>query len=184
MISEEDTDRYLAEVLEILRQEFDGGDKSALLKAIYYWCLMNRPYGFVEAPSEDDGKPSDEIGGAVVGLPQFRPLPEWLRLAFLAAYESRARFEIKSWDEVFDQPVPKGTQLEKEKLRRLVIERVWALKTKDPEMPIDRGLFDQIGEELGIPGSTIDGLYYDERSRWLREIYEITHRLFGTPEKN
>jgi hypothetical protein len=154
MISEAETDKYLAECLEILKEKLEGGNKSALLYAIYHCLLMKRP------------------------------LPEWLRLAFLHAYEAHARFEIRSWDEVFGRPVPKGTQLEKEKLRRVVIKRVWALKTKDPEMPIDRGLFDQIGEELGIPGSTIDGLYYDERSRYLREIYEMSHRLFGTPEKN
>jgi hypothetical protein len=30
----------------------------------------------------------------------------------------------------------------------------------------------------------LDGLYYDERSRGLREIYEIADRLFGNPEKS
>jgi hypothetical protein len=183
MISEEDTDKYLAEVLDILRQKLKDGDKSALLEALYHWCLMNRPYGFVEAPVEDNGKPSDEIGG-VVGLPQFRPLPEWLRLAFKDAYErGRARFETKTWDDIFDAPVPKSTQLEKDKLRRLVIKRVWALKV---ERPIDRGMFEQIGKELGIAAGTIDGLYYDERSRTLREnlreLYEITAPL-RNPEK-
>jgi hypothetical protein len=153
MISEEDTDKYLAEVLEILKEIFEGGGKWALLNAIYYCCLLKRP------------------------------LPEWLRLAFVHAYESRARFEIRSWDEVFDRPVPKSTHPEKEKLRRLVIERVWTLKTENPETAIDRGLFEQIGEELGIPGSTIDGLYYDKRSRGLREIYQRLDRLFGNPEK-
>jgi hypothetical protein len=110
-------------------------------------------------------------------------LPEWLRSEFLKAYEAHARFEIRSWDEVFDSPVPKSTQLEKEKLRRVVIERVWTLKTEDPKRPIDRGLFEQIGDELGIPGSTIDGLYYDERSRELRELRAIAHRIFETPEE-
>jgi hypothetical protein len=156
MISEEETDKYLVEVLEILKEKFDGGNKSALLYAIYHCCLMKRP------------------------------LAEWLRLAFLHAYEAHARFEIRSWDEVFDPPVPKSTRLEKEKLRRLVIERVWTLKTENPETPIDRGLFDQIGEELGFSGSTVDGLYYDERSRELRELYgdlyEIARPIFETPE--
>jgi hypothetical protein len=124
MIPDADTDKYLAEVLEILKERFEGGDKASLLEAVYR-CLLMR-----------------------------RPLPEWLRLAFLNAYEARARFEIRSWDEVFDRPVPKSTHLEKEKLRHLVIERVWRLKTENPERAIDRGLFDQIGEELGIPGST------------------------------
>src|SRR5262245_58171422 len=135
MITEEDDDKYLAKILEVLREKLDGGDKSMLLRAIYQCCLMKRP------------------------------LPGWLRLAFVDAYESATgRYESKSWDRVFGQPHPKNTQLEKEKLRRRVIERVWTLKAEDPERPIDRGLFEQIGEELGIAAGTIDGLYYDERS--------------------
>jgi hypothetical protein len=152
MISEEDTDKYLEEILEILSKKFEDGDKSALLYAIYYCLLMQRP------------------------------LPDGLRLAFLDAYESAARFEIRSWDDVFGRPVPKGTHLKTEKrkaeLRSLVLERVRELGE-----PIDRGLFDKIGEELGIPGSTIDDLYYDERSRELRELYEIADRIFETPKK-
>jgi hypothetical protein len=137
-----------------LRQQFEGGDRSALLKAIYHCCLMKRS------------------------------LPDWLRLAFLDVYESATgRYEIKSWDHAFDQPHPKGAHLDKEKLRRRIIERVWALKAEDPEKPIDRGLFEQIGKELDISGSTIDGLYYDERSRYLRESYETIYRLFTNPEK-
>jgi hypothetical protein len=150
MISEKVTDEYLAEILEILKQKFEGGDKSALLYAVYHCLLMKRP------------------------------LPEWLRLAFLHAYEAHARFEIRTWDEVFGPPVPKSTQLEKEKLRRLIINRVWELRAK---RPIDRGLFEQIGEQLDMSGSTIDSIYYDERSRSLREIYEIADSFFGNPKK-
>jgi hypothetical protein len=153
MISEQDTDKYLAEVLEILKEIFDGGGKWALLNAIYYCCLLKRP------------------------------VPEWLQSAFIDAYESATGHEIKSWNDAFGRPHPKGTQLEKEKLRRLVIARVWTLKTENPETAIDRGMFEQIGEELGIPGSTIDGLYYDGRSRGLRESYERAYHLFRNPDK-
>jgi len=119
MISDEDTDKYLAEVLEILKEIFEGGGKWALLDAIYR-CLQLR-----------------------------RPVPEWLRVAFLDAYEARARFEIRSWDEIFDRPVPKGTHLKTEKrnaeLRFLIMERVEALKA---ERAIDKRLFEQVGKAL------------------------------------
>ena len=142
MISESDTDKYVAEILDILHERFDNGDKSALLYAIYHCLLMKRP------------------------------LPEWLRLAFLHTYEAHARFEIRSWDEVFGRPVPKGTHLETEKqkaeLRPLIILRVQALKTEG--RPIDKNLFEEIGTELGISGSTAGDIYYDERSRELRKI--------------
>jgi hypothetical protein len=138
MISEAETDKYLAEILDILKERFEGGDKSALLYAIYHCLLMKRP------------------------------LPEWLRLKFLHAYEAHARFEIRSWNEVFGQPVPKSTHLETEKrnaeLRFHIIDRVQALKA---EKPIDKDLFEQIGEELGISGTTVSDIYYDKHTREL-----------------
>jgi hypothetical protein len=144
MISEEDTDEYLAEVLEILKEIFDGDNKWPLLDAIYR-CLQLR-----------------------------RPVPEWLRVAFLDAYEARARFEIRSWDEVFGKPVPKGIHLETERrnaeLRPLILERVKALKAE--KKPIDKGLFEKIGRELNPPlkGTTVSEIYYNERSRELSEM--------------
>ena len=147
MISGEDTDKYLAEVLEILKERFEGGDKSALLYAIYHCLLLKRP------------------------------IPEWLRLEFLHAYEAHARFEITLWDEVFGPPVPKGTHLKTEKrnaeFRPLIIERVRALSAKQP---IDKALFDLIGEEIGISGTTVSEIYYDERSRELRDMIHSLER--------
>jgi hypothetical protein len=143
MISESDTDKYLMEILEILKERFEAGDKSALLSAIYHCLLLKRS------------------------------LPEWLRLAFLHTYEAHARFEIRSWDEVFGRPVPKGMHLETEKrnaeLRPLIIERVQALKA---ERPIDKGLFEEIGRDLKLAGTTVSDIYYDERSR---ELYEMVY---------
>jgi len=95
---EANTDEHLTECLRILQEQFEAGDKSALLNAIYH-CLLMR-----------------------------RPLPEGLRLACLHAYEAHTRFEIRSWGDVFGLPVPKGTHLETEKrnadLRIRVIELV------------------------------------------------------------
>src|SRR5215471_3458558 len=148
MISEVETDKYVAECLEILKAKLEGGNKSALLDAIYHCLLMKRP------------------------------LPEWLRLAFLHAYEAHARFEIRSWNEVFGLPVPKGTHLETEKrnaeLRPLIIERVQAMKAQ--KKPIDKSLFEEIGMELGISGTTASDIYYDERSR---ELYEMIYGASG-----
>jgi hypothetical protein len=141
MISEAETDEYLAECLQILKEKFESGNKTGLLYAIYY-CLLLR-----------------------------RPLPDWLRLAFLHTYEARARFEIRSWDDVFGRPVPKGTHLKTEKrnseLRFLILERVEALKAEG--RPIDKGLFEEVGMGLRISGTTASDIYYDERTRELRE---------------
>jgi hypothetical protein len=146
MISKAQTDKYLRELLDILKERFEGGDKSALLYAIYRCLLMKRP------------------------------LPEWLRLTFLHAYEAHGRFEIRSWDEVFGRPVPKNTQLDKQRrnaeLRPLIIERVEA---REAGTPIDKGLFEEIGQGLTPPlkGTTVSEIYYDERSRELREMMDF-----------
>src|SRR5262245_8948207 len=141
MISEKETDKYLAEVLEILKERFGGGDKSALLSAIHHCSLLKRS------------------------------LPEWARLGFSNAYESATGYEIKSWDEVFGRPHPKGAHLGTErrnfKLRPIIIERVQALRT---EKPVDKALFEMIGKELGISGTTVNEIYYDERCRNLYEM--------------
>jgi hypothetical protein len=50
MISEEDTDKHLAKILRILQKRSKNGDKSALLDAIYYCCLMKRPFGLHPVP--------------------------------------------------------------------------------------------------------------------------------------
>jgi len=144
MISEAKTDKYVAEYFEkMLKRQFEAGDKSALLQAIY-GCLQLR-----------------------------RPMPEWLQVAFLNACEAAERFGIRSWDEVFGRPVPKGTHLETEKrnaeLRFLIIGRVKELRT---EMPIDRSLFEKIGRELNPPlkGTTVSEIYYDKRNYELRKM--------------
>jgi len=153
MISEAETDEYLSEVLNILKERFDGGENSALLYAIYHCLLLKRP------------------------------LPEWLRLAFLHTYEAHARFEIRSWDEVFGRPVPKGAHLETEKrnaeLRPLIIERVKALK--GPKTPIDKNLFEEIGRKLKPPlsGTAVSDIYYDERSRELRDMIQNLEDISG-----
>jgi len=145
MISEEGTDKHLAKILRILQKRSKNGDKSALLDAIYYCCLMKRP------------------------------LPEWLRRAFLTAYNTKTGYEIKSWDDAFGQPHPKGKHVDRErlkfKLRHILVQRVEELQS---EMPIDKKLFEKIGKELGIGGSTtISDIYYEER----RQLKEETVRF-------
>jgi hypothetical protein len=159
MISEEDTDKYLAEVLEILKEIFDGGNKWPLLYAIHQCLLLKRP------------------------------LPEWLRLAFLDAYDSATGYEIKSWDDAFGRPHPKGAHIEKQKrhlkLRYVIVQRVEELRS---EMPVDKKLFEKIGKELGIGRSTTVSDIYHEQRRQLEkmtdEFNEIGDQVLGTSEKN
>jgi hypothetical protein len=99
-----------------------------------------------------------------------RPLPEWARLTFLQAYDSG--FDIKSWDEVFGRPHPKGTHLAKEKkylaVRSLIWERVRASKAMGKS--INKELFEGIGKDLGVAGSVTSEIYYDKDNQ---KIYKL-----------
>jgi hypothetical protein len=139
-----DDDEYLAETLKILKRKFDGGRKAALLMAIRSCCWMRRP------------------------------LPEWARLAFLQAYDSATGFDIKSWDEVFGRPHPKGTHLAKEKkylaVRSLIWERVRASKAMGK--PINKELFEGIGKDLGVAGSVASEIYYDKDNQKIHKLMD------------
>ena len=131
--------KYVDEYLErMLKREFEAGNKSALLDGLYA-CLELK-----------------------------RPIPKWLQVAFLNAFEAAERLEIRSWDEVFGPPIPKYTHQKSKKrnaeLLPLIIARVEAaLKAK---RAVDKSLFAQIGKELGIGGgTTTSNIYYRSRRK-------------------
>jgi hypothetical protein len=136
--------KYVTEYYEKMsKRQFDAGDKSTLIWVIYQ-CLEMK-----------------------------RPLPEWARVAFLAACDSVAEYEIKSWDDAFGRPHPKSTHLkaekEKEKLRWVIIMHVKNLRAEGDR--IDKGLFEKIGRKLDPrrSGTTVSAIYYDWRSREIRK---------------
>jgi len=129
--------KYVAEYYgKMLKREFVAGDKSKLLFAIHA-CL--------------------DLG---------RPMPEWVRVAFLCAYQAAERFEIRSWDEVFGRPVPKGTHLKPNKrdaaLPLIIVEQVEALRAEGRK--ICKDLFKEIGKEWGISATRASEIYYANRS--------------------
>jgi hypothetical protein len=131
--------KYVTEYFEkALKRSFEAGDKSTLLWTIYA-CL--------------------DLGW---------PIPEWTRAAFLEAYEAAHRFEIRSWDEIFEKPVPKSMHLKTERrnaeLRPLILERVEALKAK--AWKVNNDLFNQVAQDLKISsGALAREIYYGNRSR-------------------
>jgi len=145
-------DKHLAGVLQILKQRYDDGDNTALLSAIYHCALMRAS------------------------------LPEWVQLAFLQAYESATAYDVKSWDEAFGAPHPRGTHLGKEKkharLRLLIWECVRKLKASG--YAIDKGLFERIGKELDIKPGTAQAIYYKKENQ---EFYALLDTI-GPGEKS
>jgi hypothetical protein len=143
-----DDDEYIASYLDIAKQKIEGGNKEVLLKTMHE-CLILK-----------------------------RQLPEWLRLAFLQAYQSAYPYKIKSWDEIFGPPHPKGAHLKTRQkhfeLRSPILSRVQELAASGES--IDKGLFEKIGEEFGISGTTASTIYYDEGTRLLHDISKLFHK--------
>ena len=86
-------------------------------------------------------------------------LPAWVRQAIFEAWLSPP----KSWDDVFGRPVAKGknvkAQRRRQRIAMQVIARVRELHAQGE--PIDIGLFDKVGEKIGVRGGTARDIYYD-----------------------
>ena len=159
-----DDDKHLSEILEILKQKSDDGNKAAVLLAVYQ-CALRR-----------------------------KPLPEWLRAAFIYAYESAARFEIRSWDEAFGSPHnEKNVQLTPRKqhaeLRYPIafhVHRLWA-----SGRPIDKGIFVDVAkalkkDDVSIEPATVEKIYYKRGGKELHEMLRplLPGRATKNPTKN
>jgi hypothetical protein len=131
------TDNVTAYLEKMLKRDFESGNKSALLDALYV-CLELK-----------------------------RPIPKWLQVAFLNAFEAVERYEIRTWEQAFGKPVPKGTHLKPRKrdaeLSLNIIERVEALKRAGTK--VDKDLFRAVGREWGINGTRASEIYYAARRR-------------------
>jgi hypothetical protein len=96
------------------------------------------------------------------------PIPPWLEQAFLNAYNAKLELKIKSWDEVFGRPLKKGLQPTKEhRNKRIRVEIYWRvleLHNCGAGEPIDKGLFEAVGEEFDISGTVASELYYQEKA--------------------
>lgn len=97
-------------------------------------------------------------------------IPMWCAQAYIDAVREVRHFEAKSWDDVFGNPHPKGTQLEAKKSKRYkspaVHNRVTEIKKTNPETPIDRSLFEEIGKEFGLCGSLAEKYYYSFKEKF------------------
>lgn len=116
----------------LIKEEYDDGkgDKTALLRMIVYCARYSWQ------------------------------VPDWARCALLEVYESAQIGNIKSWDDAFGHPLPKGRQQRGVQTASRKWE-VWC-KVRDLHeegLAIDNELFELVGTKLGISGSTVAELY-------------------------
>lgn len=125
--------------LERYRERFEAGDPLALFDAIKV-CGENRI-----------------------------TLPHWLVCGFSDAYDKVITFEVRSLDEAFGQPHPKGANMKALRNRRKLAWRVYNAVTQaraqarqnGRAVPIDEWLFAAVGEEFEIGKTLASECYYE-----------------------
>jgi hypothetical protein len=104
-------DAYASRRLERGRLRYEQGHKSELLYWLN-WCLINDVQ-----------------------------VPQWVKEGLNKAWIAAVSYRIKSWDQVFDRPVPKGTWLatkrQNQKIALDVFSRVCDLHASDPPRVAD-----------------------------------------------
>lgn len=104
------------------------------------------------------------LHGLNLSLHNSLPIPEWIKNAYVSAYNGINHYKEKNWDAVFGKPYPKNTVIKaKKKMRDLcwkVHDRVSEIKNNNPDTPIDEYLFEQIGEEFDIKKTLASEYYY------------------------
>lgn len=109
--------------------------------------------------------------------------PTWLAQEFSLRFLRVTDAHVGSWDEAFGRPWPKHTRLhvvrERRQLLRLVHSAVWEMAcTPGPRghwAPINRIMFDQIGERPNIAasGSKVERMYYEALRQGFPNVAEL-----------
>lgn len=92
-------------------------------------------------------------------------MPLWLVYAFNRRYDAVNSLRALSWDDPasFGRPYPKGTnQSAKRKALNLMLpvhSEIIAIRKSEENMPLDKALFERVGEKFNI-GSTLAEEYY------------------------
>jgi hypothetical protein len=109
------------------------------------------------------------------------PAPPWLRDAFREVLDTPK----KSWDEVFDSPIPKGAHRRRRyrnlKIGRQLKKRIEFLHEKEGRS-INRELFEDVGKEFGVGGSVARDLYYEDKkllARFVEDLYDLEDDFRG-----
>jgi hypothetical protein len=110
-------------------------------------------------------------------------IPEWAAKAIGCAGFYAESGKLKSWDDFFGKPYPRGKQprrLTTETYKVAVLARV--IKRKALGENIDDDLFADIGKELGIGGkTTVKNLYKAARAEYPQEFIDELHQVLAIP---
>ena len=136
MVKRSDVEDYSIEV----RRAFEGGERRALLRMLWF-CVLYR-----------------------------WPAPDWAANAFDTFYRAALDGDIESWDEVFgrpDSPAPSGGGTQTATRRYAVWGRAKDIAERE-QVPINDQLFGRVARELDIDNVTQTREMYEEVERAVR----------------
>lgn len=116
--------------------------------------------------------------------------PDWLARKFLRCYDQVLNCRVGSWDEAFGPPFPKGKQLARMRFNRharfAVSNAVLDAIQRDPHRPIDAGLFEEVGRQVGAGKTLAEELYREAVAMGAVDAAEVKKRLLspGNPAKS
>jgi hypothetical protein len=98
------------------------------------------------------------------------PLSDWVKKAFLEAYEKGCNGKLRSmsWNEVFGRPPRTKQQCDRLNRDHAALPEIWRLvaEAKRDRVPIDNELFKKIGGPFGLSSTGVKELYTVARSIW------------------
>jgi hypothetical protein len=96
------------------------------------------------------------------------PFPPWLAAAFRQACDKVSSREVKSWDDVFGEPVMKGQRLYNLRRDLQIVRRIQELRAAGGSLT-RAGIFAEVGEEFNLTDSVIERIYYRRHGSRRRE---------------
>ena len=113
--------------------------------------------------------------------------PDWLARAYLRGFYAVTTCRVRSWDQAFGAPFPKGTNLAARRRARLHRVQVANLVTDtvmaDPTRPIDKGLWDEIGTKVGEGVTRTEELYREALRMGIGIRASVIRGRLGRPSR-
>lgn len=134
----------------------------------FQWAGAKRIIDLKESIDSGDG--FSVLGAVRICVTNGLVAPEWLAYAFNRRYDNVLNCRVGSWDSAFGRPYPKGVHLSALKKKRnysiAVHNAVTELRRKEPDLPIDKALFERVGKGFGLGATLAEEYYYAAKKMW------------------
>ena len=95
------------------------------------------------------------------------PMPEWVAEAYQDGYRKVTTYQVRSWDDAFGIPHPKGTDLKANRKKLQIGGKIFqaAREMIESGTPTDLALFELIGTQFNVSCSYARDAYYEHLNR-------------------